>query len=404
MNKAQSTQWEWNPATKQYDFVGIGYTDVSGLKQKCHTGNTAIYQEPGGGTLYIGGWNNLATFDENTHVIDLTGTEHKFREKATAFDPVSEAFLPLVQAPDCKGWLSLPFPDLGTPTNITTYQQWAGISNLIQGILKNGTHVLVACLGGHGRSGIFCAIVGYILGRNSNPEWESPVEYLRKIHCLDTVETYKQEEYVYKILGLNIKIQTVYATKGSTSMSKCPICGTQSVYIKDFGMCMGCKTKFAPIAPIKTDITVEDLDNVLEHECVEKGNCIGIYTAAVCGHTVHDMVIIDGLCENCNTEAELAKDDKKEPELYGECVICSKRSFYGHWYGICYECAEDLKQRKAVDYVHNSLTDSYSSVAHTCNDTMCGGIAIADTCGHVVHDHVIEDGICEDCRKERNEV
>lgn len=405
----KDSMWEWNTNTKTYDFVGQGTysTDVSGAyyKKDCHKGNTAIYQEPGGGTLYIGGWNNQATFNENVHVIDLTGTEHKFRELATAFDNMSEKFLPFVQT-TAAGWLSLPFPDLGTPSNITTYQQWNGIAGTIKEILVKGTDVLVACLGGHGRSGLFCSIVGYILGRASNPEWESPVEYLRKIHCHEAVETYKQEEYVYKILNLNIQIRTVYASKSNTQT--CPVCGIQSVYVKDYGMCMGCKNKFAPIAPIKSDITVDDLASVLEHTCTDGKNCIGIYTASVCGHTVHDMIIVDGLCENCSAEAEYAKkvDDKKDDpkendELYGNCAVCDRRSFYGHWYGICYDCSEDIKRRNAADYVHNSITDAYSSVPHSCSNVICNGIVIADVCGHVVHDHEIQDGLCEDCQKEK---
>lgn len=417
-NTPNSALWEWNPTTKTYDFVGKGSqtafysSDVSGLtygtgtgfKKDCHTGNTAIYTEPGGGTLYIGGWNNRAVFNENVHVIDLTGTEHKFRELATAFDNVSESFLPFVQT-TAAGWLSLPFPDMGVPSNITTYQQWAGIAGIIKGILGNGTDVLVACLGGHGRSGIFCSIVGYILGNQSNPDWASPVAHLRAIHCHDAVETYKQEEYVYQILGLNIPISTVYA-QASTNSSACPICGILSLYVKDFGMCMGCKNKFEPIAPIKTDITEDDLKNILEHKCLGQDNCLGIYKAAGCGHTVHDMIIIDGLCENCSAEAEFAKkkgdqDPEPQKEMYGNCAVCGRRSFYGHWYGVCYDCAEDLKKRKAVDFVHNSITDAYSSAPHSCDNVICNGIVVADVCGHVVHDHEIQDGMCGDCQKEK---
>ena len=180
-----------------------------GTQTHCHNGNTKLYTEPNGGSLFIGGWSHDARFDWNTHIIDLTGTEHKLYDVAQAFDPVSEQFLQFTGR-DYAGWLSLPFPDFKTPPGLTTREQWEGIATVIQGILKSGRDVLVACHGGHGRSGLFCAIIGYLLARNTDRSWASPVEKIRKVHCLLAVETLAQEEFVYKILNLDIKITRQY--------------------------------------------------------------------------------------------------------------------------------------------------------------------------------------------------
>src|ERR1044072_1716955 len=189
----------------------ITKTTTTFIKKDCHKGNTEIYTEKNGGTLYIGGWNNEATFDSNTYVIDLTGNEHKYWDIPIAYDEGSKAFLPFIMKA-YAGWLSLPFPDYGTPKGMNTLEQWVGISETIRNILKQGNDVLVACLGGHGRSGLFISIVGYILNINHDKSWSSPVEKVRKIHCYEAVETIAQEQFVYKVLGLRIKITHSYNT------------------------------------------------------------------------------------------------------------------------------------------------------------------------------------------------
>ena len=391
--------WEWNSTTKQYDVIT--------LAEKCHRGNTAIYKEKDGGTLFIGGWGNGAIITPNTHVIDLTGTEHKFRDVPMALDHDSMGFMPFIQT-TCAGWLSLPFPDMGVPSNIKTLDQWKGITGQIKKILKSKKDVLVACLGGHGRSGMFCAIVGYLLNKKDK-EWASPVEQIRKIHCSEAVETYSQEKYVYDILGLDVKVTHVYPqpkTSGvmitsNTKKQVCPICGIESVYVKDYNMCLTCHNQWQSLVEVKQDLTEDDITNVIPHTCLSGKNCLGIYKASVCGHVVHDMIIYDGLCENCAWEAEYAKKADEQESAMGPCVVCEKSTIYGKRYGVCYECAEDLKKRNAVDSVHNSITDAYASAAHKCENIICNGIVLADVCGHVTHDQEIQDGLCPDCRELR---
>jgi hypothetical protein len=393
-------------------------TTYANWKSNCHTGNTPLYTEPNGGTLYIGGWNNDATFDWNTHVIDLTGSEHRYLNIPFAYDKMSEEFLGFITG-GYAGWLSLPFPDYKTPLNLTTRQQWDGIAQVIRSILAKGTDVLVACHGGHGRSGLFCAIVGYILAVDIDHSWASPVEKIRKVHCFEAVETYAQEKFVYDILGLNIQITHTYVDKTKTTKAitgtmykyeDCPICGTQSMYIGDNGMCLVCKTKFEKVAPTKEDLTLEDIKDKgkVEHECKNE-KCCGIWKASKCGHVIHDQIIYEGWCPTCWNENEAAEkalaaedNDKRifdgEGYVYAPCSICTETTAMGGLYGICYECAEKIRLEGSADYVHNTITDPYRAMPHHCDEISCVGIVIADKCGHVIHNQEVEDGLCPECQ------
>lgn len=371
-------------------------------KKDCHYGNTEVFKMPDGGSLFIGGWNQGAHFNWNTHVIDLTGNERKLWDMPTAYDEVSRQFLAFT-GEIYAGWFSLPFPDYKTPTTLTTKAQWEGMANVIRDILKSGHDVLVACHGGHGRSGLFCAIIGYMLAVNTDRSWSSPVEKIRKIHCEDAVETFAQEKFVYDILGLDIKIKRTYYEVDNTSWKyeKCPICGTNSTFVHDLGMCLGCEKKYRDSAPTKIDFVAADLKTKgeIDHACSHP-NCLGIWKAPECGHVVHDKLIINGWCETCDRavkeEEKFANKADKETD-FDPCAICQKESWYSDNFGVCYECCQFVATSGQADYVHNSITDPYRAVPHHCLDDVCVGIVIADVCGHVVHNREIEDGNCPVC-------
>lgn len=380
--------------------------------EPCHTGNTPLYQSPNGGTLFIGGWSKGAFFDENIHVIDLTGAEHRFQEIPLAMDPVSERFMEYL-APGYAGWLSLPFPDYKTPKNLQTRAQWEGIAKIIFDILETGTDVLVACQGGHGRSGLFCSIVGYLLAVNEDRSWASPVEKIRKMHCDEAVETYEQEKYVYGILGLNIQITHQYIdTQGfkSYTYKDCPICGKGSMYVDEYGMCLACKTQYEKVAPTRADLTLNDIKDkgMVVHDC-KRDKCVGIWKAEKCGHVVHDQIISNGFCYTCNKRIEKEEEDldfiplsTNDTDVLERCAICGDKTMYATRFGVCYECSEAVITQGAADYVHNTITDPYQAVPHKCNDVACRGLVIADQCNHVVHNREVEDGLCQDCRVMQN--
>lgn len=410
----KNTSKDFTQAAGSTPVVNAGnYATKWTYKRDCHTGNSLVWKHPRGGSLFIGGWNQGATFDWNTHVIDLTGSEHKFWDIPLAFDESSKAFMPFLQQA-YAGWLSLPFPDFGVPKGLNTREQWDGIAATIDNILASGKDVLVACHGGHGRSGLFCAIVGYLLGVTKDRSWASPVEKLRKLHCDGAVETFEQEKYVYTILGLQIQVKHTYIandTWGNYTYDSCPICGTQSLFVKEQGMCLGCRDKYKLLAPVRDDLTAEDIQHkgIVEHSC-KREKCVGIWQASKCGHVTHDMIVYDGYCQTCWTKAqeEVAWIDEHKDEIAeatdvatqkwsGRCPLCGGFTMYAKRFGVCYDCSQKLVESNGVDAVHNSITDPYKAIPHECDEVSCTGIVMADVCGHVVHDQEIEDGKCEAC-------
>ena len=303
----------------------------------CHKGNSIVYFNDETETaLVIGGWKNNAVYDQDTFVIDLTGDEDKYGNTPKAYGDDAEKLMKIVSNSHA-GWLSLPFPDYQTPKNMTTTEQWYSMAEGIKEILDSGKNVLVACLGGHGRSGLFCAIVGYIL--NSGVGWESPVDKIRGIHCSLAIETEQQEQFVYDILGLDLVANSSdywtaydnfsYGTSLTSGNSNpCPKCGTESLYIHSNGMCLSCQDKAKKNQAPIMDISTEALMRV-KCECGKK-NCLGTWVAEKCEHAVHDQLVIDGYCEKCteaNQEAEekMAEVEKKTKKTKKGCG-CSTRS------------------------------------------------------------------------------
>jgi hypothetical protein len=403
--------------------TNITQTTTTFKQIDCHKGNSPVFTQPNGGTLFIGGWTRDASFNWNTHVIDLTGQEHKFNTIPMPFDEISKDFMPFV-GQSYAGWLSLPFPDFGVPSQIRSFSQWEGIASTIRKLLISGKDVLVACTGGHGRSGLFCAIVGYILDGGNDVSWESPVEKIRDLHCHEAVETYGQEKFIYDVLGLDIQVTRSYATQSHqmTGMTykACPICSTQSMFVSEKGMCLGCEHKAKNgdfgIVPVRTDLTLEDIKNKgkVPHECTTE-KCMGIWQASKCGHIVHDMVIYEGWCTTCwdkhqdeivFAESKIKGEEWDDDDGWDEndtCAMCGKGSTYAKKYGICYECQEAVVTTNIADEIHNSITDPYKAVNHACRaGVQCIGVVIADNCKHAVHNREIQDGLCPACFSLKN--
>jgi len=73
-------------------------------------------------------------------------------------------------------------------------EQMDVIVSYIKTIISMGKKVVVACLGGHGRTGTVLAVWAGLNGV------KNPVEYVRRVYCPRAVETPEQEEFVYKYL------------------------------------------------------------------------------------------------------------------------------------------------------------------------------------------------------------
>lgn len=379
----------------------------------CHTGMTAVHYSDNGRALWIGGWKHGARFDADTFVIDLTGDEDKYNNAPRAYGKQAEALLKAT-SPTHGGWLSLPFPDYGIPKNMKTYKQWYDTAQGIKKILQGDKDVLVACLGGHGRSGLFCAIVGYILANGEG--WESPVDKIRAIHCQMAVETDQQEQFVYDILGLDLIANPKDYHTGfsfndddiwtSSTWQKCPICQTESMYVGTNGICLKCQDAAKLTAPKVMDITVEMLNSV-HCTCTNK-NCLGTWVAEKCGHAIHDKLVIDGYCEHCcesNAKADnhtIEKVESAVSKMEVKCELCGTISAENaFWTGICMGCGMQFENDETPT-VHDTLTDNFTVLTHNCNHPeTCKGICVADICKHAVHDRYVVDGLCPKCYNKR---
>lgn len=295
--------------------TGTGWKTYTPYKP-CHTGNFNLYTAESGHFLQIGGWSKNAVFYKDDVVIDLTGKENPDDVVAKINKPLFKRFLTGFGNP-VFGWLSLPLVDYGVPA--LKKLDWINLTSDIKKALI-GHDVVICCQMGHGRTGMAASIIGHMIYKNVDG-WDSPVKKLRAIYCKEAVDTLKQEEYVYKILGLDIKpdleaYKTYTPTKKSPVNSGtdsaltvigewCPICKkVRSDRVVKYGLCHSCQDK------LKKEIKdISKTSGLNEYEVVlvdDKGlcqcgmeNCVGIFEAA-CNHVVHDQKDSFGTeCDEC---------------------------------------------------------------------------------------------------------
>jgi len=173
-----------------------GKTYKTYVYKSCHKGNTAILQIPEKGKLYVGGWSRGAEQMDGMAVVDLTGNHgDNFVWSTGGFERtlITEApFLPT------EPWLSLYVADFKAP--VYPRETWEALAEDILDLLNRGTDVLIACSGGHGRTGTAAAILaGLIIPSDVG---DQPITWLRKLYCDHAVESKEQVEYVYSILGI----------------------------------------------------------------------------------------------------------------------------------------------------------------------------------------------------------
>jgi len=154
----------------------------------------------GGGTLYAGGWLRGAWPYGQDATIDLTGKENPSPVKIEAKSGESAWRNALGNTKDkdieCGPWLSLPIQDLSVPDLDAGF--WHCLKLDVGQILLSGTDLLIACDGGHGRTGLAVSILAYLFKATHG----CPITWLRNRYCDQAVESEEQVYYVYEMLGL----------------------------------------------------------------------------------------------------------------------------------------------------------------------------------------------------------
>jgi hypothetical protein len=159
-----------------------------------HTGNKKVI-EYGSAAVYAGGWTRGAKPKKDWIVVDLDGY---YYETITTIPDYPREFSNSmnVMYRDAPKVLYLHIRDYGVPAWDATF--WVTFANDILSILKSGKNVLVACMGGHGRTGMVVAI---LLGILTNVD--DPIGWVREKYCYEAIETKAQEKYVRDILGIS---------------------------------------------------------------------------------------------------------------------------------------------------------------------------------------------------------
>lgn len=165
--------------------------------------------------LWAGGWTRDAMPRKGWAVIDLTGDRvPRISKVESKNDSGTKAFASTIaeaKKVQVGPWLSLPIKDYDIPT--WDREVWDALSVDVANLLLKGTNVLVACVGGHGRTGLAVAVLGGIL----RPDLflPNPIKVLREEYCKEVVETRDQVDYVFDVLGLPRDPDTKPAEKTS---------------------------------------------------------------------------------------------------------------------------------------------------------------------------------------------
>ena len=94
----------------------------------------------------------------------------------------------------CK-YVRIEWADRGVPD--LTADDWQAIA---RAIVAAGIPVMVACAGGHGRTGTALAVLGHYLDAYPTKDYD-PIDYLRRVYCPEAVESPKQVSYVKEMTG-----------------------------------------------------------------------------------------------------------------------------------------------------------------------------------------------------------
>ncbi len=110
-------------------------------------------------------------------------------------------------------YINLPIRDFGVPTWSTKTLKALALD--VRAVLNAGTDVTIACTGGHGRSGMIAAILLQLLDPVKD---EHPVTRLRRLHCLNAIETAEQVRYVCDCTGFPFDQELVIERPKSTTV------------------------------------------------------------------------------------------------------------------------------------------------------------------------------------------
>lgn len=162
----------------------------------CHFGNIEVFTDKESGVrIFAGGKSRGVEVDKNNLIIDV-GVSAISEVSINGLNGNGK-HLEDYQATIIKiAWSDFEVPTLGV-------EFW---HDLIKTIRLVGKDVVVACEGGHGRTGTTISILAYMMGAVRT----DPIKFIRKVYCDEAVETTTQINYIRNITGANIRSKSPY--------------------------------------------------------------------------------------------------------------------------------------------------------------------------------------------------
>ena len=166
--------------------------DITYKVEKCHTGTITVFSDPVSGIKFMGGGRSRGVIlYPNCILLDvgIAYTQEITTHPKNLMPELNKYDQPVV---------SIKISDFDAPGLDLYFWQ-----DLLSGLRRIKKDVIVACVGGHGRTGLTLSILSVLTG--ACPNNEDPVAFVRKRYCEKAVESYSQICYISKITGKEVK-------------------------------------------------------------------------------------------------------------------------------------------------------------------------------------------------------
>lgn len=158
------------------------------LLRPCHYGNVLVSDTPF--PLYGAGWSRGFHTVKDAIVIDLADVIHE--PKVMFWNMEIPSTLRDRYATDAQV-IRITWADGGIPSIAPSF--WY---KLVDYLVEQNKTVIIACMGGHGRTGTALALIAGILRLHGDADIG---EWVRAHHCKEAIETYAQVDYIADVLG-----------------------------------------------------------------------------------------------------------------------------------------------------------------------------------------------------------
>jgi hypothetical protein len=211
-------------------------------KLDCHPRtNNAVFAY-GNATLFAGGFAKGAKIHPGMAVVDLAmmADERDIANIFPANDDAKIAFKRTIK-PERTNTpvLNMFIPDYTAPS--WGREVWEDLAADLMELMDKGQDVLVACMGGHGRTGMAVAILAGLM----RPDiiGDDPLTWIRSVYCFECVETLTQERYIFEILEIDPPDYLLNYEGRNFTISDGQYHPSEKDYAEKFPMCQDCGGK-----------------------------------------------------------------------------------------------------------------------------------------------------------------